>query len=53
MKHGYGVWKGTNNESYVGEWEKNKAHGYGVHQWSNGKNFNFINRRQVRRRMEG
>ena len=37
MKHGYGVWKGIFNDSYIGEWKNNKTEGYGVHVWKNGK----------------
>lgn len=30
MKHGYGIWKGFNGDSYVGEWKNSKAEGYGI-----------------------
>jgi len=37
MKEGYGVWKGPDGDSYIGEWKQSKADGYGVHVWKNGK----------------
>lgn len=36
MKHGSGIWRGTKNDSYIGEWKFGKADGYGVHTWING-----------------
>ena len=39
IKHGYGVWKGTNGESYIGQWQAGKAQGYGVHVFANGDKY--------------
>jgi len=37
MKHGSGIWRGSKNDSYIGEWKFGKPDGYGVHTWVNGK----------------
>ncbi len=42
MKHGLGMWRGTKNDSYTGEWKFGKADGYGVHIWINGKFINLL-----------
>ena len=31
LKHGNGMWQGSNGDTYIGEWKHSKAHGYGVH----------------------
>ena len=31
MKHGSGMWKSGNGDTYIGHWEKGKVNGYGVH----------------------
>ena len=42
MKHGSGIWRGSKNDSYIGEWKFGKPDGYGVHTWVNGKNLSNI-----------
>jgi hypothetical protein len=37
VKGGYGIWKGTKGDSYIGLWKRGKAHGIGVHVWKNGR----------------
>lgn len=48
IRHGNGVWKKLKKtptgdmetgDSYVGEWKKGKACGYGIHTWSNGDRY--------------
>jgi hypothetical protein len=45
IRHGNGVWKRLEKytdkvtDSYVGEWKKGKADGYGVHNWMNGDRY--------------
>jgi len=39
LKEGHGIWKGSSNDSYIGEWFSSKAHGYGVHTWPNGDRY--------------
>ena len=36
MKHGTGIWKGMQGDSYLGEWKNGKADGYRVDTWLNG-----------------
>lgn len=33
------MWKGINEESYIGEWKESKAHGYGVQVWASGDRY--------------
>lgn len=47
MKEGQGFWKNTKGDHYIGEWKNSKAHGHGIHVWSNGDKyegqwFNFM-----------
>ena len=39
MKHGFGIWKGVDGESYIGEWRMSRVWGYGIHEWVNGDKY--------------
>ncbi len=33
------MWRGSQGDSYIGEWKDGKAEGYGVHTWINGNRY--------------
>lgn len=33
------MWRGTEGDSYIGEWRNGKVDGYGIHVWSNGDKY--------------
>lgn len=39
LKHGSGMWRGHQGDSYKGEWTYGKPDGYGVHTWPNGDTY--------------
>lgn len=39
VKEGKGVWKGKDDNSYFGDWKKNKPWGYGTYTWPNGDRY--------------
>lgn len=36
LKNGYGIWRGTEGEYYIGEWKESRTHGKGMYVWTNG-----------------
>mgnify|MGYP001949398292 CR=1 FL=1 len=39
LKHGDGIWRGKDGDSYAGEWKDNKPDGSGLHLWKNGDKY--------------
>ena len=34
--HGYGRWFSQSGDEYIGQFIKNKKHGWGIYKWKNG-----------------